>query len=86
VNKEFYQERKKCWKNYFFPLILKSIDDDIKNYCIFIYSQYCRNLPFSDGNRSTELHNKKKERQILSIGRKITREELHEILEVEAQG
>ncbi|MCK0133202.1 amidophosphoribosyltransferase [Arenibacter sp. S6351L] len=80
-DKEIYQERKMLGK-LLFPLILKSIDDDIKN-TVFSYIPNTAETSFFGMVIAAQNYmNKKKEEQILSIGRKITREELHEILEV----
>ncbi|MDO6601473.1 amidophosphoribosyltransferase [Arenibacter palladensis] len=80
-DKEIYQERKMLGK-LLFPLILKSIDNDIKN-TVFSYIPNTAETSFFGMVIAAQNYmNKKKEEQILSIGRKITREELHEILEV----
>ncbi len=80
-DKEIYQERKMLGK-LLFPLILKSIDSDIKN-TVFSYIPNTAETSFFGMVIAAQNYmNKKKEEQILSIGRKITREELHEILEV----
>ncbi|MEQ8218314.1 MAG: amidophosphoribosyltransferase [Arenibacter sp.] len=80
-DKEIYQERKMLGK-LLFPLILKSIDYDIKN-TVFSYIPNTAETSFFGMVIAAQNYmNKKKEEQILSIGRKITREELHEILEV----
>tara|TARA_R110000868_G_scaffold340552_1_gene601224 strand:- start:13531 stop:15429 length:1899 start_codon:yes stop_codon:yes gene_type:complete len=80
-DKEIYQERKMLGK-LLFPLILKSIDEDIKN-TVFSYIPNTAETSFFGMVIAAQNYmNKKKEEQILSIGRKITREELHEILEV----
>lgn len=80
-DKEIYQERKMLGK-LLFPLILKSIDEDIKN-TVFSYIPNTAETSFFGMVIAAQNYmNKKKEEQILSIGREITREELHEILEV----
>jgi amidophosphoribosyltransferase len=80
-DKEIYQERKMLGK-LLFPLILKSIDSDIKN-TVFSYIPNTAETSFFGMVIAAQNYmNKKKEEQILSIGRKITREELHGILEV----
>ncbi|MCK0192788.1 amidophosphoribosyltransferase [Arenibacter sp. F20364] len=80
-DKEIYQERKMLGK-LLFPLILKSIDYDIKN-TVFSYIPNTAETSFFGMVIAAQNYmNKKKEEQILSIGRKITQEELHEILEV----
>ncbi|SMG32810.1 amidophosphoribosyltransferase [Arenibacter troitsensis] len=80
-DKEIYQERKMLGK-LLFPIILKAIDNDIKN-TVFSYIPNTAETSFFGMVIAAQNYmNKKKEEQILSIGRKITREELHEILEV----
>lgn len=80
-DKEIYQERKELGK-LLFPLILKSIDEDIKN-TVFSYIPNTAETSFFGMVIAAQNYlNKKKEQQILSIGRKITAEELHSILEV----
>ncbi len=80
-DKEIYQERKMLGK-LLFPLILKSINEDIKN-TVFSYIPNTAETSFFGMVIAAQNYmNKKKEEQILSIGRKITREELHDILEV----
>ncbi|MCM4166646.1 Amidophosphoribosyltransferase [Arenibacter antarcticus] len=80
-DKEIYQERKELGK-LLFPLILKSIDEDIKN-TVFSYIPNTAETSFFGMVIAAQNYmNKKKEEQILSIGRKITAEELHSILEV----
>lgn len=80
-DKEIYQERKELGK-LLFPQILEAIDDDIKN-TVFSYIPNTAETSFYGMVKEAQNHlNRKKEKQILSIGRKITSEELHEILEV----
>lgn len=80
-DKEIYQERKELGK-LLFPQILESIQDDIKN-TVFSYIPNTAETSFYGMVKEAQNHlNRKKEEQILSIGRKITSEELHEILEV----
>ncbi|MUH37728.1 amidophosphoribosyltransferase [Zobellia amurskyensis] len=80
-DKEIYQERKKLGR-LLFPQILKSIDHDIKN-TVFSYIPNTAETSFFGMVREAQNYlNKRKEEQILSIGSKITSEELHEILEV----
>lgn len=80
-DKEIYQERKELGK-LLFPQILESIEDDIKN-TVFSYIPNTAETSFYGMVKEAQNHlNRKKEEQILSIGRKITSEELHEILEV----
>src|SRR5690606_27036681 len=65
-----------------FPQILDSIDSDIKN-TVFSYIPNTAETSFFGMVIAAQNYmNKRKEEQILSIGRKITSEELHEILEV----
>ncbi|MBU2995768.1 amidophosphoribosyltransferase [Cellulophaga baltica] len=80
-DKEIYQERKELGK-LIFPQILESINDDIKN-SVFSYIPNTAETSFFGMVKEAQNYlNKKKEEQILSIGTKITKEELHEILEV----
>ncbi|MCL5246462.1 amidophosphoribosyltransferase [Cellulophaga sp. 20_2_10] len=80
-DKEIYQERKELGK-LLFPQILESIEDDIKN-TVFSYIPNTAETSFYGMVKEAQNHlNRKKEEQILSIGREITSEELHEILEV----
>ncbi len=80
-DKEIYQERKELGK-LLFPQILKAIDNDIKN-TVFSYIPNTAETSFFGMVKEAQNYlNKKKEEQILSIGRKITSKELHEILEV----
>ena len=80
-DKEIYQERKTLGR-LVFPQILEAIDEDIKN-TVFSYIPNTAETSFFGMVKEAQNYlNKKKEEQILSIGRKITPEELHEILEV----
>lgn len=80
-DKEIYQERKMLGK-LVFPQILKAIDHDLKN-TVFSYIPNTAETSFFGMVKEAQNYlNKKKEEQILSIGAKITSEELHEILEV----
>ncbi|GGW24867.1 amidophosphoribosyltransferase [Arenibacter certesii] len=80
-DKEIYQERKELGK-LLFPLILKSIEEDIRN-TVFSYIPNTAETSFFGMVIAAQNYmNKKKEEQILSIGRRITAEELHSILEV----
>ncbi|MDO6516046.1 amidophosphoribosyltransferase [Zobellia uliginosa] len=80
-DKEIYQERKKLGR-LVFPQILKAIDHDIKN-TVFSYIPNTAETSFFGMVREAQNYlNKRKEEQILSIGSKITSQELHEILEV----
>ncbi len=80
-DKEIYQERKELGK-LIFPRILTAIDNDIKR-TVFSYIPNTAETSFFGMVKEAQNYlNKKKEEQILSIGAKITSEELHEILEV----
>ncbi|AIY12467.1 MULTISPECIES: amidophosphoribosyltransferase [Cellulophaga] len=80
-DKEIYQERKELGK-LIFPQILECIDEDIKN-TVFSYIPNTAETSFYGMVKEAQNYmNKKKEEQILSIGSKITKEELHEILDV----
>jgi len=80
-DKEIYQERKALGK-YLFPQILESIDGDIRN-TVFSYIPNTAETSFFGMVREAQNHmNREKEAQILAIGRDITSQELHEILEV----
>lgn len=80
-DKEIYEERKHLGK-LLFPQILKSIDYDLKN-TVFSYIPNTAETSFFGMVKEAQNYlNKRKEEQILSIGSKITSEELHTILEV----
>ncbi|MGB5318250.1 amidophosphoribosyltransferase [Eudoraea sp.] len=80
-DKEIYQERKNLGK-LIFPQIIKAIDEDIKN-TVFYYIPNTAETSYLGMIREAQNYlNKKKEEQILTLGRTITREELHNILEV----
>ena len=80
-DKEIYQERKELGK-LIFPKILKAIDQNIKK-TVFSYIPNTAETSFLGMVKEAQNYlNKKKEEQILSIGSKITSEELHEILDV----
>ncbi len=80
-DKEIYQERKELGKM-LFPQILTAIDHDIKN-TVFSYIPNTAETSFFGMVKEAQNYlNKRKEEQILSIGSKITREELHAILEI----
>ena len=80
-DKEIYQERKMLGK-LLFPQILKSIENDIKR-TVFSYIPNTAETSFFGMVKEAQNYlNKRKEEQILSIGTKITSEQLHEILEV----
>jgi len=78
-DKEIYQERKKLGK-LVFPEILKSIDNDLEN-TVFSYIPNTAETSFFGMVKEAQNYlNKKKEEQILSLGSKMTGEELHKIL------
>jgi len=80
-DKEIYQERKELGK-LLFPQILSAINNDIKS-TVFSYIPNTAETSFFGMVKEAQNYlNKKKEEQILSIGSNITREELHEILDV----
>ncbi|WP_298478609.1 amidophosphoribosyltransferase [uncultured Maribacter sp.] len=80
-DKEIYQERKELGK-LLFPQILDAIDHDIKK-TVFSYIPNTAETSFFGMVKEAQNYlNKKKEEQILSIGSKITSEELHEILKI----
>lgn len=80
-DKEIYQERKELGK-LLFPQILASIEHNIKH-TVFSYIPNTAETAFFGMVKEAQNYlNKRKEEQILSIGSKITSEQLHEILEV----
>jgi len=80
-DKEIYQERKELGK-LLFPQILKAINNDIKN-TVFSYIPNTAETSFYGMVKEAQNYlNKKKEKEILAKGSKITSEELHEILAV----
>lgn len=80
-DKEIYQERKDLGK-LIFPQIVKAIDEDIKN-TVFSYIPNTAETSFLGMVKEAQNYlNKKKEEQILTLGRTISREELHNILEI----
>ncbi|NNK17574.1 MAG: amidophosphoribosyltransferase [Maribacter sp.] len=80
-DKEIYQERKELGK-LLFPQILEAIDHNIKK-TVFSYIPNTAETSFFGMVKEAQNYlNKKKEEQILSIGTKISRKELHDILEV----
>jgi amidophosphoribosyltransferase len=80
-DKEIYLERKELGK-LLFPQILEAIDHDIKN-TVFSYIPNTAETSFFGMVKEAQNYlNKKKEEQILAIGSKISREELHEILDI----
>ncbi|HZJ19314.1 MAG TPA: amidophosphoribosyltransferase [Pricia sp.] len=80
-DKEIYQERKMLGK-LLFPQILSSIENDIKNTVFSYIPNTAETSFFGMVIEAQNYLNKRKEEQILSIGTKITSEQLHEILEV----
>lgn len=80
-DKEIYQERKELGK-LIFPKILTAIDYNLKK-TVFSYIPNTAETSFFGMVKEAQNYlNKKKEEQILSIGSKITSDELHEILDV----
>ena len=80
-DKEIYKERKELGK-LLFPQILSAIDNDIKNTVFSYIPNTAETSFFGMVIEAQNYLNKKKEEQILSIGSKITSEELHDILKV----
>ncbi|MEB8328397.1 amidophosphoribosyltransferase [Flavobacteriaceae bacterium KMM 6897] len=80
-DKEIYQERKELGK-LLYPQILKSIDGDIKNTVFSFIPNTAETSFYGMVKEAQNDLNRQKEKQILSIGSKITSEQLHEILEV----
>lgn len=80
-DKEIYKERKELGK-LLFPQILSSIDNDIQNTVFSYIPNTAETSFFGMVIEAQNYLNKKKEEQILSIGSKITSEELHNILKV----
>ncbi|MEX0288822.1 MAG: amidophosphoribosyltransferase, partial [Flavobacteriaceae bacterium] len=80
-DKEIYQERKELGK-LLFPQILSAIGNDIKN-TVFSFIPNTAETSFLGMVKEAQNYlNKKKEEEILSKGASITREELHQILDV----
>lgn len=80
-DKEIYKERKMLGK-LVFPEILRAIDNDIEN-AVFSYIPNTAETSFLGMVREAQNYlNRKKEDQILALGPKITKEELHRILDV----
>ncbi|HMB62882.1 MAG TPA: hypothetical protein VKN36_07400 [Eudoraea sp.] len=80
-DKEIYQERKELGK-LIFPQILTAINHDIKN-TVFSYIPNTAETSFLGMVKEAQNYlNKKKEEQILSKGASISREQLHQILDV----
>lgn len=80
-DKEIYKERKELGK-LLFPQILSAIDNDIENTVFSYIPNTAETAFFGMVIEAQNYLNKKKEEQILSIGSKITSEELHNILKV----
>lgn len=80
-DKEIYKERKELGK-LLFPKILSAIDNDIQNTVFSYIPNTAETSFFGMVIEAQNYLNKKKEEQILSIGSKITSEELHDILKV----
>lgn len=80
-DKEIYKERKELGK-LLFPQILSAIDNDIHNTVFSYIPNTAETAFFGMVIEAQNYLNKKKEEQILSIGSKITSEELHDILKV----
>ncbi len=80
-DKEIYKERKELGK-LLFPQILSAIDNDIQNTVFSYIPNTAETSFFGMVIEAQNYLNKKKEEQILSIGSKITSEELHDILKV----
>ncbi len=80
-DKEIYQERKMLGK-LVFPQILKSINNDLLN-TVFSYIPNTAETSFLGMVKQAQNYlNNKKEEQIIAMGPDITREKLHEILDV----
>ena len=78
---EIYQERKELGK-VLFPQILKAIDSDIKN-TVFSYIPNTAEISFLGMIKEAQNYlNKKKEEQILALGKDLNSEQVHKILEV----
>lgn len=80
-DKEIYKERKELGK-LLFPQILSAIDNDIQNTVFSYIPNTAETSFFGMVIEAQNYLNKKKEEQILSIGSKITSEELHNILKI----
>ena len=80
-DKEIYKERKELGK-LLFPQILSAINHDIKNTVFSYIPNTAETSFFGMVIEAQNYLNKKKEEQILSIGAKITSEELHDILKI----
>lgn len=80
-DKEIYQERKALGK-LLFPQILQTIDSDLKN-TVFSYIPNTAETSFFGMVRAAQRYlNKKKEELIIDGGRNLTREEVHQILDI----
>ena len=80
-DKEIYTERKELGK-LLFPQILSAIDNDLQNTVFSYIPNTAETSFFGMVIEAQNYLNKKKEKQILAIGSKITSEELHDILKV----
>ena len=80
-DKEIYQERKELGK-LVFPQILKAINNDITNTVFSYIPNTAETSFFGMVKEAQNSLNRRKEEQILNIGASITKEQLHEILEV----
>ncbi|MCW5514832.1 amidophosphoribosyltransferase [Muriicola sp. Z0-33] len=80
-DKEIYQERKELGK-LLFPQILTAINHDIKNTVFSFIPNTAETSFFGMVKEAQNYLNQKKEEQILSKGANITREDLHQILDV----
>lgn len=80
-DQEIYKERKQLGK-LVFPEILKAIGDDL-THTVFSYIPNTAETSFLGMVKEAQSYlNKKKEEQILELGDKISRKELHKILDV----
>lgn len=80
-DQEIYEERKKLGK-LVFPEILKAIDDDL-THTVFSYIPNTAETSFLGMIKEAQNYlNQKKEEQIIALGDKITRKDLHKILDV----
>ncbi len=80
-DKEIYQERKELGK-LLFPQILAAIDHDLKHTVFSFIPNTAETSFFGMVKEAQNYLNNKKEEQILLKGAHITREELHQILDV----
>ncbi len=80
-DKEIYEERKNLGK-FIFPQILSTINSDLKNTVFSFIPNTAETSFFGMVKEAQNYLNKKKEEQILAKGAEITKEELHQILDV----